>query len=349
MVSALEYCRIYAENVLYCTIEIGKKNKRKEQEELILKQSGALLNSGGGLVTMKIANFQDLSTEQASATERAPPLIDDFWEPIEPKLRAMASPSKYHEVYDRHVDSDQVLLFIRSPQHHCSVDMNLYFPGDHQGKIKGTYDDAVKLLKKKSQSKRRKSLTSDLLGKLPKVDKNFKFKEKLPYHESKQIQLKGFRSDTILDENNRSQCDAIREQVSAFANDSGGVILVGVKDDGEVTGFKIKNNSKEDIKERLTSLMAKMCCDVPLKRKVHWDMDYVPVSGCDKEPTAVLVIQVACMERFGGVFAKCPKSYELRRDQNGNSIVHELQFNEWKKRILSREDLRTENKGLDTP
>ena len=294
---------------------------------------------------MEIANFQGLATEQA--TKCAPPLIDEFWKPIEPKLQAMASPSKYHEVYDRHVDSDQVLLFIKAPQHHCSVDMNLYFPGDHQGKIKGTYDDAVELLKKKSQSKGRKSLTGDLLGKLPKVDKKFKFKEKLAYHESKQIQLKGFTSDTILD--SRSQRDAIRVQVSAFANASGGVILVGVKDDGEVIGFKIKNNSKEDIEERLTSLMAKMCCDVPLKRKAHWDMDYVPVSGCDKEPKAVLVIQVACMERFGGVFAKCPKSYKLRRDQNGNSIVHELPFNEWKERILSREDQRTENKGLHIP
>lgn len=293
---------------------------------------------------MSIANFQTLSSEKTSPSKNVPPLIDKFWEPIESKLKAMVNPSHYDDVYDRHIVSDEIFLFITAPQHFCTVELNLYFPGDHVGSDVASYQQAVDLLKGESHGTKKRSRTSSCLESLPKVPRDLTFNGRLSFHESKQIQFKDFsKSETILGENNRSQRDAIRKQFSAFANASGGVILVGVTDNGEVVGFNLKNNSREVMEERVISLVGKMQSSIKLSRKVHWDMEFVSVSGCS-ESRAVLVIKVGGLKRFGGIFSKCPKSFVLQRSEDGHDEVYELNFDEWKKGMLSGEDLSTDNK-----
>ena len=345
------------ENVLRSTITIGpdtasqrkkeKKRKRKEgliekdeetPQQWIPKQSCALLNSGGGVLIMEIADFQSPSCEEVNASKNAPHWLDEFWKTIEPKLKALAKPATYDQVFDRRVEDDKILLFISAPNHLCTMDYNLYFPGD-AGVEEASYQQTVNLLQKQRKGWRRKSCVDVSLQKLPQVPKEFTYKETLGFHECKQVQLKQFESETILDSRNHAQRVSICKQISAFANARGGVILLGVANDGQVHGVNIERNRPEDIEERVDSIFNNMCFPFPLERKVHYDVTFVPVLGCDS--SAVVVIKVAGMESSGGVFTKCPKSFELLQDE-----IEPIEFDEWKRKMLSGVDLQTNDEGL---
>lgn len=356
----IKICRPFAENVLRCTIKIGadaasqqKKDKKRRKKEglpvddeespqdCVLRLSCALLNSGGGVLIMKIADFQSPSSKDKRPSKNP---LDSFWKTIEPKLKAMVKPATYDEVFDRCevFESDEIFLYISTPGHFCSMEYNLFIPGD-AGLDEASYEQTVSLLLKESQRKRRKPSVDVSLKDLPAVPRMFRYKEVLSFHESKRIQLKHFRSETILDSNNRTQRQGISKQISAFANASGGVILLGVTDEGEVNGLNLERNSKEDIEERINSILNKMFCSFTLERKVHWDMEFLCVSECESS-TIIVVIYVAGMG--SSVFAACPKSFELRCDEDGKEGVHLLEFDEWKQRMLSGMDLQGTSKGL---
>ena len=148
----IKFCRPFAENVLHYTITIApdaasqrkKQKKRRKKEgidesdeespqDCILKLSCALLNSGGGLLVIKIADYQSLSsTEAVSTSKNAHHWLDEFWKTIERKLTAMVKPFTYDQVFDRRVMSDEIYLFISVPEDFkiCTVEYNLFFPGD---------------------------------------------------------------------------------------------------------------------------------------------------------------------------------------------------------------------------
>ena len=351
--------RYFAENVVCCTVAIGpdaarqqKKEKKKRKKEpglddkdvetpqdLILKNACALLNSGGGVLVIKSADPQSLLKN----------MVDNFWKTIEAKLQGLLKSSlTYNEVFDLKVDSDEILLFINAPQHFCSLKYNLFVPGD-AAVCEANYDQTVKLLQMETvQGKRQKCSSVDVALKyLPKVPRTLSCKEELRLIESKQVQFKHFRSETYLDSNNRTQCQGISKQISAFANASGGVILLGITDEREVCGLKInEKNSKENIEERVNAIVEKMSreSNFSLQRKVHWDMEFVPVSSSDSN--VVVVIYVAGIGSSGGVFVKCPKSFELRSGDDGRKVPCLLNFEEWKKGMLSGLELRSNSKGL---
>lgn len=86
--------REFCENHLYCTISIGEdhvsqqkkeKNRSKkegkesgneDQSKIILQKCNALLNSGGGVLEMKISDPQTRSTSKKDP-------VDSFWQTIE--------------------------------------------------------------------------------------------------------------------------------------------------------------------------------------------------------------------------------------------------------------------------
>lgn len=347
----------------YCPLPIGKdaasqqkkeknrreRNKRKIEEkespqkvkespqERVLKQSCALLNSGGGVLVMKITDFQS-SGSNANA-------LDNFWKTVEPKLKALIKPSRYDDVFDRHEQSDEILLFIKAPPHICTIKYNLSLPGDSSVE-EASYHDTVHLLKETQQGRRRKLPNVAVpLTDLPGVPEVFKQKEILDLKESKQIQFKNFESKTFLDSNNRTQREYIAKHISAFANADGGVILLGVKDDGEVCGLDLGENGTECIERNLQeNVVKKMCWNVDPERNVHWNLKFFPVRGC--KANAIVAIYVAGMRRSGGVFAKSPKSFELLKGEDGQQSIHRIEFEEWKRRMLSGEGLQSDSKGI---
>ena len=340
--------------MLYCTIKIKqdetsqqkKERKRRQKkgldaedeetsQECVLKRSCALLNSGGGVLVIKIADFQILA--------RKPNALDNFWKKVEPHLKAMIKPSSYNDIFDRHEQCDEILLlFVNAPQHLCTMEYNLFVPGD-TSVDEASYENTIELLKKTPGSRRQRIPNVEVsLKDLPEVPKVFKYNEVLNLKESKQIQLKCFKSKAILDSANHEQCRNIRKYVSAFANCGGGVILLGVEDDGKVLGQEIE--SKENIEENVNSIVNKMYWNFTPERKVHWDLQFFPVLGC--ELNAIVVITVAGIKNSGGVFTKCPKSFELQQGTDGQQRIHCLEFEEWKQRMLSGEGLQSNSKGI---
>ncbi|KAJ7365592.1 platelet maturation [Desmophyllum pertusum] len=327
--------RRLAENFLPRTIEItGKINV-----DCVLIPICALLNSGGGVLVITIADY--------SKCENPFKKLDVFWQKLETRLESMIQPSSCNEVFDRVIKQDRIILFIKAPNHWCTMKYNLILPGESK-KLVPSFRNTVELLLNKPVGKKKKfSYCKVRLEKLPPLPERYLYEQKLDFHESKNIQLKHFESDNgILHNNNRTQHDKIVEQISAFANGSGGIILIGVKDDGTVLGQNLdsEGNRKEDVKERVELIVQGMKWSCTPESNLHWKVDFIPV-GQDKECCYVIAISVAGMK--GGVFTKSPKSYELRPGDDGEETIHLLEFKEWKQRILCGTNmLQNESKAM---
>ena len=316
----------------------GKESGNEEndiQSENILRMCNALLNSGGGVLEMKISDPQNSSTSQKDP-------VDSFWQTIEEQLRRMIRPSKYDDVFDRSVLSDRILLFINAPNHFCTMKYNLFVPGD-AGIYEATYDDVVKIVKFEGCKKDLNSYIRVPLKELPKVPDYFLDQGIISLIEGKQVQFKKF---TSLLFSQHKQRFTIARQLSAFGNCDGGVLLIGVGDDRRVSGVDMGTNSKEYVEERVISLFTQnICCNFELKRGIHWDLTFSGVSG--SESKSVIIIKMAGIRDSGGIFAKCPESYELRFDINGQQVPHLVAFDKWKVRMKPDDaDLPRNTRGV---
>lgn len=319
---------MFAENVLRCVITV--KQKDKSNQDKIVKKVCALLNSGGGILRMTISDCEAL---QSDIYQR----LDSFWKTIEQKLTSLVDPATYNSVFVRLLSgSKEVLLFVNAPQHLCTIHNNLYFARD-AGVHEATFQQVVNLLQK-SDNRHRKSSNVDIsLKDLPRLPKKFPFEENCRFHESQQIQLKAvLNSEQIFRDG--GQREGVQKHISAFANTNGGVILAGIDDSGIVRGVDLKKINQGEIVKRVESMIKDMQFPIIPKRKLHWDLEFIQVSGT--QDRAVVVIKVAGMERFGGVFLKTPKSHEL---QNGE--VQKIELDRWKE-IMKGSELQTNTKGL---
>lgn len=140
---------------------------------------------------------------------------------------------------------------------------------------------------------------------------------------------------------NHDQRIRIARQLSAFGNRDGGVLLIGVEDNREVSGVDMKKYSKEYIEKCVSSLVQKMCCNFELQRGIHWDLTFYDVSG--SESKSVIVVKMAGMRDAGGIFRKCPESYELQCNEVGQQVPRQLDFDKWKGRMKSDEAHLTGN------
>ena len=343
--------RLFAENVLQCEISISleglaqqkkeKKKKRKETSDEVVDQKSiqdeiiekccALLNSGGGVLRIPISDHQALQSDD---------LVDKFWKTFESKLISLARPSSYDDVFDRLDKSKEILLFVNAPQHMCTIHNNLYLAGEAEVR-EASFEQVVKLLEK-SGPRNRNSIVDVAINELPNVPREFSIGNKCEFHESKRIQLKNYlgTGGILL---SHSQRDQLRKTISAFANSKGGNIFLGIDDSCVVHGVNVQENKRDVIKDRVKSIITeRMIFPVSPREKIHWDIEFIPVSGCDTtQDLAVVVIKVAGIKSLGGVFVKDPKSYELRLGK-----VETIEFQEWKKRVVSALKLQTATKGL---
>lgn len=282
---------------------------------------------------MPIANFKELEAPQSD--------LDTFWKTVESKLQSVIDPHTYVDVYDRIYDgnSGKVRLFIkRMPNHFCTLKFNLFFPGDSRN-YHASYNGVINVLAERC---------SDLkvsLYNLPKLNEEFVYLKRVDFHESVQIQLKHYESENILDpHSNHNQCDNVRKAISNFANGNGGALVLGVTDDGVAKGQYLEGDYDGVIVERVNTLIGKMYWSVNPQRREHWDVKFFPLRG--KDDYYVIVIYVAGV--FGGVFAKCPESFELRPCEDGSELdIHRLSFVEWRQRMVGETDSQADSKGLD--
>ena len=319
--------RKFVENVLHYTITLEKGDA-----EAVLRPINAVLNSGGGIVMMKIDDFSKFEAGDLNKK------IETFWQTLEQKLNPMIQPSTYDDVFDKKLEGDTILLFIKATNHLCTVDYNMHLPFDAASLSRPTYEKVVDLLSW------RESLENHI-PKVPLTDlpidllpKQFTYKKVLDFHESKQVQLKYFTSENGLfhSKNQRAQ-DKIAEQISSFGNGSGGLILIGIEDNGEICGEDIQGDHGKAYWETgfqaMINEMSKTWSFTP-KQREHWDIKFFPVDGT--KSSFIIVVLIAGMRNLGGIFTKCPKSFELLNPSgsDGEEEIVPLDFHEWKQRML---------------
>ena len=340
------------EHHLFCKITLAvpsKKNKKKTTKEDagtqefstnedILKMCNALLNSGGGLLEMEFFELQNDSTSKKDS-------VDSYWRKIEPSLREMIYPASYNDVFDRCILPNQIQLFVNAPKHFCTKKYNLYVPSDGSV-LPASSNEVVEILRQKPQGSKGRinSKVRFALKDLPEIPEKFSYKEEFEWTESKQLQYKNFTSgDDLLA--NHNQREKICKQLSAFGNCDGGVILLGVTDDRKVDGIDIAEDRKEYVVEKVHSLVNKVCCNFEPVRGVHWDVAFSTVS--ESQSNSVVVIKMAGIQDSGGIFGKCPESYEIGRDEDGRQVARLLEYHEWKKRMESdRARWQESSKGI---
>ena len=304
-----------------------RKTKDKEKEKsntllCLLDRVCALLNSGGGVMIIEITDFNRFPSSLKK--------LDGDWSTFEEKLIRMIQPSAYHDVFDRQIIGDKIFLFVKAPNHLCTVEFNLFTPLDTK-QLPATYDQVLNLLKQENKSA---NLPQVSLENLPALPKKFINENVLNFHESKKIQLKYYTSSNrLLDKNNRTHRECFARDISAFGNGSGGLILFGVEDKTAKTyGHSMQEDSTEKIEKRVVSFVHKMseAWSFKPKKGVHWDINFFPVVG--NESNAVIVVKVAGMANLGGIFTKCPRCCELRL--KGKEEIHHLDLKEWKTQML---------------
>ena len=264
--------------------------------------------------------------------------IETFWQTLEQKLNPMIQPSTYDDVFDKKLEGDTIHLFIKATNHLCTVDYNMHLPFDSASLSRPTYEKVVHLLSCRESPENRipeiplTDLPTDLLP------KQFTYKKVLDFHESKQVQLKYFTSENGLfhSKNQRAQ-DKIAEQISSFGNGSGGLILIGIEDNGEICGEDIQGDHGKAYWETgfqaMINEMSKTWSFTP-KQREHWDIKFFPVDGT--KSSFIIVVLIAGMRNLGGIFTKCPKSFELLNPSgsDGEEEIVPLDFHEWKQRML---------------
>ena len=309
-----------------------QKPKNKEKERCLLDGVCALLNSGGGIMIIKITNFDKFSSPLKK--------LDEYWSIFEEKLIPMIQPSVYCDVFDRKINGNEVFLFVKAPNHWCTVNFNLFTRLDTRA-LPATYEKVLNLLKERKKSA---NLPQVSLKDLPALPEEFRYQEVLPFHESKKIELKYYTSSNVLlHEKNSTHLETFAKNISAFGNGSGGLIIFGVEDKkGTIYGQPMQNDSPKEVENRVVSFfqgMSKAWSFSP-EKGVHWDINFFPVVG--KESNSVVVVKVAGMANLGGIFTKCPRCFELIL--NGEKEIHRLNLREWKKRMLR--GIQDDSKGV---
>lgn len=321
------FSRKFVENVLHCTITLEKRDA-----EAVLRPINAVLNSGGGIVMMKIHDFSKFEAGDLNKK------TETFWQTLEQKLNPMIQPSTYDDVFNRKHEGDKIVLFIKATEHFCTVDYNMHLPLDAASLSRPTYEKVVDLLSWTESPENHipeVPLTELPIDLLP---KQFTYKKILDFHESKQAQLKYFTSKNGLfySINQRAQ-DKIPEQISSFGNGSGGFILIGIEDNGEICGEDIQGDHGKAYWETgfqsMINEMSKTWSFTP-KQGEHWDIKFFPVDGT--KSSFIIVVRIAGMRNLGGIFTKCPKSFVLLNPSgsDGEEEIVPLDFHEWKQRML---------------
>ena len=330
-----------------CEITLSQQRKKKEgnkegsnqsPQDKIVKKACALLNSGGGVLKIVISDhekFPMIGTKN-NFWQR----LDKFWQTVEERLANLVEPSTYGDVFDRLVWSEEILLFLNAPQHFCTMCYNLCFAGDART-YEASFIQVVKLLQNLGSCGKKALNNGDCEYNvvLSKLCERCKYGECIGCVESQQIQFKDFTGEgSILA--NHGQRQKVQKWICAFANTSGGMILLGITDYGKIVGVDAGKEEQDNITQKVIGMIEHMTFPITPERKVHWDIEFIPVSGCETtQDRAVVAIKVA---RIGGVFMKDPESYEL----SDHDAIKLIEFDQWKQRMLSGPKLQTELKGL---
>lgn len=335
-------------------IEVGKiifgekernemqNDKRKIQNQRIMRASCALLNSGGGVITAEIGNRNKYAYVEHGLG------LD-----IEESQRDLVQTADLQKYFEACQQNKLLLIFVKSwaaeiplvgspvKPHICSLSTNLFYRSS-TSIIERKSSDALEFLKQKQQCVRhhicneplaKKSLLSGQEGSIHAFAarlfemNQLTYKQTLNFGESMHVEFKLFPTKNWL----KRLKETLPKYISAFANTQGGYMIYGVEDkSGEVVGVNNEiaccNTLKQEIDRSLQKLHLLHFCDSG--GGITWEMKTIPVCDRDHCRGHLCVIKVApfcCAAFFGS-----PDSWIVQ-----DSCMKQLEPKDWSDKMMA--------------
>ena len=327
---------IYAGEVTLGEEDRKKMNKKKKRlgKTRIAEAACALLNSGGGVIAMQIANKSEPPVEMG---------LD-----LEPSLRKLIHPLHSKDFFEYNQLEDQFYIFVKSwncspgngsSEHRiCSLASSLYCRS-FTSKVAMDSSAAFKFLQDKKASvkcspnhdtppphKIAKATCQNSLQSNPAFEifqsRKLERGQRLPFNESPSVEFKKFSTKSAQ----KNIKNIIPEYVSAFANAKGGYLFIGVDDETKrVLGCPKDNIDPDSFRRVADEAIAKLpvfhfCSS---KDKVSYETRVIDVFQEGNLHGYLCVIKV---EQFCcAVFSEAPVSWMVDKEKG----VYSLNTEEW--------------------
>ncbi|XP_078535738.1 schlafen family member 13-like [Lissotriton helveticus] len=319
-----------------------QSDKRKIQNQRIMRASCALLNSGGGVIRAQIEN----GNTYAYVAHGLGPDIEDS----QRDLVQTVDLEKYFEVCHQNTF---LLIFVKSwaadiplvgspvKPHICSLSTNLFYRSS-TSIIERKSSDALEFLKQKQQCVRhhiangplaKKSILSGqedsilaFAARLFEMNR-LKYKQTLNFGESMHVEFKSFPTKNCL----KRLKETLPKYISAFANTQGGYMIYGVEDKSrEVIGISNEIACPSTLKQEMYRSLQKLhllhFCDSG--GGITWELKTIPVYDGDQLRSHLCVIKVAPL--CCAAFFDSPDSWIVQ-----DSCMKQLEPKDWSDKMMA--------------
>uniref|UniRef100_UPI00398E6877 schlafen family member 13-like n=1 Tax=Pristiophorus japonicus TaxID=55135 RepID=UPI00398E6877 len=344
------------------TATFGEKQREKMKDKKlkkvecknILQSACALLNSGGGIITVQLSNI-DYDYE-----------VHGIGSDIETALGELVNGSTNTSFFEFRQQRGTMLIFVQSwcsgiingnkklPQL-CTVSCNAY-KRSFSNCIEMTPLDVENLLRRRTKpapnsdstdedsdssigpsvKKSRLSPESENIESAPSIlhQTQFQHGEELSFGESKLVEFKEFSTEKFL---TRIK-EALPKYISGFANTEGGILFIGVNDESrKVVGCGQYIKDPKVFEELVSSTVRKLntvhICSSP--KNIKYRLNVARVKQGSQQHSFVLILYVkpfCCV-----VFADYPDCWKVENDQ-----VKRVEPGEWAEKMLATDPVTEE-------
>lgn len=310
-------------------VTLGEKNRKKlqktqrdQEKEKVSQAACALLNSGGGVIRMEMANSDEHPVEMG---------LD-----LEESLRTLIQPLDFQAFFQTNQQGRCFYIFVKSwntdffPEDPfkpriCSLGSSLHlrsgtsvFPMNSRKAFNflETRKRNAKLLGKEPSNKILRVAKQNFHDSNPAhlifQRDQLEHGEILPFPESQYVEFKQFSTKRTPDRVK----DIIPKYISAFANTEGGYLFIGVEDESrKVLGCAEENIKREDLKKEIEDATNKLprvhFCQSQCQ--ITFTVKFLEVLAKGQLYGYVCVIRV---EPFcGAVFSEAPRSWMVKDEE----------------------------------
>lgn len=299
-----------------------QKTQRDQEKEKVAQAACALLNSGGGVIRMEMANSDEHPVEMG---------LD-----LEESLRTLTQSSDFQAFFGTNQHGRCFYIFVKSwytdfpPEYHfkpriCSLSSSLHrrsatsvLPMDSREAFSflKTKKRNAKLLEEEPSSKilrdaKQYFQDSNPIHLIFQKDR-LEHGEILPFPESEYVEFKQFSTEHVLVRIK----DMIPKYIAAFANTGGGYLFIGVEDKSrKVLGCAEKNIKRDDLKKEIEDAINKLprACFCQSQCQITFTVRFLNVLSKEELKGYVCVIRV---EPFcGAVFSEAPRSWMVKDEE----------------------------------
>ncbi|KAK1331080.1 hypothetical protein QTO34_009028 [Cnephaeus nilssonii] len=296
-----------------------QKTQRDQEKEKVARAACALLNSGGGVIRMEMANSDEHPVEMG---------LD-----LEESLRALIQSLDFQAFFETNQHGRCFYIFVKSwntdffPEdlskpRICSLDSSLHcrsatsvlpmgsreafsFLKTKKRNAKFCGEEPSNKIRRDAKQNFHNSNPAHLIFQRDRLEHG----EILPFPESQYVEFKQFSTKHTPDRVK----DMIPKYISAFANTGGGYLFIGVEDKSrKVLGCAEENIKREDLKKEIEDAINKLPCVhfCQSQCQITFTVRFLKVLAKEELKGYVCAIRV---EPFcGAVFSEAPRSWMVK-------------------------------------